>query len=449
VLIIRHTFSDGRTFLSFYGHLDPPSVVLRVGDCVARGDKVGEIGDPRTPPHLHFEIRTHMPNEPGPGYWAEDPTLAGWLPPSQTIWESRIVALPGVGWIRPAAAAGTRGLGILAGSTYAVLEDDQLIGLQVTDGRQSWRISGENRVEAALVDEAQALIYTANSPGQIAAYQLTGSEGGSITETISEPLWSLDLEGFGFPILMPFPGGGLVLARNNKLLAFSPEGEMLWEMDEITRPFDWLLAGDRLIFSTVGGDSSLWAVGEAEPVSWQIKSGGRLAGLGDQLWFYGVDGLYQLDLPTVSAELVYELPQSLLSMGDIMALPDGGILVDHRDRADRRLIVLEPDGSVRWQRSYAGLVEGNLRLLLLDEAVFVVAIQEGNGTGEVAIYALDLEEAALTHLFTGGTRLSLPEFTQVLPAGQDRLLINIGGGSMALLNPQAALEAVSPALTAR
>jgi hypothetical protein len=190
-------------------------------------------------------------------------------------------------------------------------------------------------------------------------------------------------------------------------------------------------------------------VGEAEPVSWQIKSGGRLAGLGDQLWFYGVDGLYRLDLPTVSAELVYELPQSLLSMGDIMALPDGGILVDHRDRADRRLIVLEPDGSVRWQRSYAGLVEGNLRLLLLDEAVFVVAIQEGNGTGEVAIYALDLEEAALTHLFTGGTRLSLPEFTQVLPAGQDRLLINIGGGSMALLNPQAALEAVSPALTAR
>ena len=32
--------------------------------------------------HEHFEIRTHMPEEPGPGYWPTDPTEAGWLPPS-------------------------------------------------------------------------------------------------------------------------------------------------------------------------------------------------------------------------------------------------------------------------------------------------------------------------------------------------------------------------------
>ena len=55
-VIVQHTFRDGRRILSFYGHLDPPSVELRTGQCTERGDLVGAIGDPRSPPHLHFEI---------------------------------------------------------------------------------------------------------------------------------------------------------------------------------------------------------------------------------------------------------------------------------------------------------------------------------------------------------------------------------------------------------
>ncbi len=229
-------------------------------------------------------------------------------------------------------------------------------------------------------------------------------------------------------------------------MGISPEGEILWENDDFARPFDWLLTDDGLIISTTSGQRSLWTVDEGGPSPWGIELGGRLTGQGDQLWLYSADGIYRLDVPTLSATLLVELPQGLSGSGDIIALPGGGALVAHRDRADRRLIVLEPDGSVRWQRSYAGLVEGNLSLLLLDKTVFVAADQVANGNGEVAIYALDLEEAALTHLFTGGTRLAIPEFTQVLPAGEDRILINIGGGSMVLLDPQAALEAVSPPL---
>jgi murein DD-endopeptidase MepM/ murein hydrolase activator NlpD len=449
VLIVRHTFSDGRTFLSFYGHLDPPSIVLRVGECVARGDKVGEIGDPRTPPHLHFEIRTHMANEPGPGYWPEDPILAGWLPPSQTIWESRIAASPGVQWTRPVAAGGTRGLGILDGTTYAVIEDEQIIGIQIADGGQSWRIPSENRINAGLADDAYPLIYTANSPGQIDAYQLPGSQEGNTNESISDPLWSLDLEGFGFPTLMPLPGGGIVLARGDQLIAISPEGEILWQVDSIHRPFDWLLTDDALIFSTIGRERSLWTVGESGPLSWEIEIGGHLAGRGDQLWLYGVEGIYRLDPSALSARLLYELPQGLISHGDIIALPGGGVLVAHRDRADRRLIALDSDGAVRWQRSYAGLVEGDLSLLLIDDQLFVVAEQEANGIGELSIYALDLEEMALTHIFSGGTRSSVSDFTQALAAGEDQILINIGGGSMVLLDPQEALEAVLSTLPSR
>ncbi|MCA9920834.1 MAG: M23 family metallopeptidase, partial [Anaerolineales bacterium] len=107
VVIVQHTLTDGRRLLSFYGHLDPDSVVLNAGECVVRGDQVGNIGQPRTTPHLHFEIRTQAPYETLTGYWPVDPTLAGWLPPSQTIWQQRIAASPGVEWIRPFTHAGT------------------------------------------------------------------------------------------------------------------------------------------------------------------------------------------------------------------------------------------------------------------------------------------------------------------------------------------------------
>ena len=78
VVIIRHILADGSTFLSFYGHLDPPSVVLEAGDCVQRGQQVGNIGRPRSSPHLHFEIRTHLPYTPGPGLLASKP-YPSWL----------------------------------------------------------------------------------------------------------------------------------------------------------------------------------------------------------------------------------------------------------------------------------------------------------------------------------------------------------------------------------
>ena len=96
VIIIRHTFPDGSRILSFYGHLHPPSVTLRLGDCVVRGDQIGQIGQPRSSPHLHFEIREHMPSSTGRGYWSSDPAKAGWKPPSQFIWTYRMGTSPGV-----------------------------------------------------------------------------------------------------------------------------------------------------------------------------------------------------------------------------------------------------------------------------------------------------------------------------------------------------------------
>ena len=108
VVIVEHTFADGRTVLSFYGHLDPESVLLTPGTCVQRGQLVGLIGQPRGFPHLHFEVRTQAPYQTLTGYWPEDPRTQGWLWPSQEVWAARVAAVPGVAWARPFAERGTQ-----------------------------------------------------------------------------------------------------------------------------------------------------------------------------------------------------------------------------------------------------------------------------------------------------------------------------------------------------
>src|SRR3990172_10552375 len=133
--MVRHIFPYGSTILSFYGHLDPDSVELRPGDCVARGDQVGAIGKPRGSPHLHFEVRNHTPDDPGPGYWPVDPRLAGWQPPSEYIWTYRIATAPGVQWTRPFTATG---IGLLSDGALAALDGQRLIGVDLNDGSLRW-----------------------------------------------------------------------------------------------------------------------------------------------------------------------------------------------------------------------------------------------------------------------------------------------------------------------
>ncbi len=121
-IIVRHIFTDGKTILSFYGHLEPDSVVLNPGDCVTRGEQIGRIGKPRGRPHLHFEIRTIYPDRPGPGYWSVDPTLAGWKPPTEYIWDQRLSTSPGVQWTRSFTPSNSILAGLLISNTVAAID---------------------------------------------------------------------------------------------------------------------------------------------------------------------------------------------------------------------------------------------------------------------------------------------------------------------------------------
>lgn len=449
VVIVRHVFSDGQTFLSFYGHLDPPSVVLRVGECVTRGQQIGQIGKPRTAPHLHFEIRAHMPDTPGPGYWSTDPTLAGWKAPSKTIWNYRILNSPGVRWTRQSDVDVVQGIGMLDADTLAVLEDDAVVGIDALDGSVRWRQSSSIRVMDAVIDVDQPIVYVADFVGRVEAYgvpaEVVDGAVPDATAEPSEPLWAIDLDMVGLENLMPLPDGGVVVFYRLRTFGLSPEGEVLWEHDSVGRTFDWTQVGDRLVFSTIQVDGALWFADATGLTLSSARVGGRIVQAGDHLWVYDGQAVYRLDGETLSAEQSYALPQGSAWLGSLAGLPDGGVLLIHRDRYDRRIIALNADGSLRWQRSYAGAIQELPNLVVLDGSVYLVALDDSGSAIGVSVFAVNLETAELTRIFVGGSRNPTPGGTWVVPTRDDLLLISMADSGIVALDAPLALDVVQSA----
>ena len=447
--IVQHTFTDGRHMLSFYGHLDPDSVILSRGDCVRRGEQVGKIGRPTTGPHLHFEIRTHMPDEPGTGYWWQDPTLDGWKPPSVTIWRERMSASPGVEWLRPAAYQGSAGIGLNGRHTFVVLEEHQVVGLNVSDGSNRWSLTPEDRIEEAMLDEVQPLLYVADQLGRVEAFHLPedpGEDSNSASDIELASAWKLDLDVVGRPEMIPLPHGGLVLVVWDNMIGLSSSGGVLWQVEEFDRTLDWAHAGGRVILSTVGGDHSLWTIDDSGPLPWEGLSSGRLAGHGDDAFLYNDSGLFRLDPADGSSELLSDWPQDRLRAGDVLAMPDGQVLLAHASRSDRRLILFDEQGAMLWQRALPDTTTGTPSLLMASGQPYLV-IREHSGISQtVSVFAIDTEAITLTRLFDGGTRTPVPRYDSVHPVGGERLLINIGGGHLVALDLNTAAESVASAI---
>jgi murein DD-endopeptidase MepM/ murein hydrolase activator NlpD len=452
VIIIQHTFADGsvfagdKEFLSFYGHLDPPSVLLNPGDCVERGQQIGQIGRPLSSPHLHFEIRTQAPYQTLTGYWPEDPSLVGWLPPSAFIWSQRIRSSPGVLWAKPDALpyafedneyVGLFNSDSLIAETIITLQSLQLTGINLQDGRQLWQLESEETgsVYSALIDERLPIVYIADRSGRIQALSLSGGAADPTVPSL-QPLWELELDVFGRTNLLPLVGGGLLIAVNDRLWAVSSEGLMLWETEAVGGSIPWARLDDGLLLSVAGANGFMGTADAAGLDIWETAEDWPENSIpvtaGSRIWLYNREGLYQLSLESGTAELHYTLPRGLASLGDVVGLPDGGLLLAHADTADRRLLAFNSDGSLRWERSYESFISGSVRLVEQNGRVYLM--NDENNT--VTLYAVDLNNAVLNQIFIGGTRSDNLGDSWVETA-EDYLIISIAGGNMvALDNPR-------------
>lgn len=443
VIIIRHHFSDGSEVLSFYGHLDPSSVNLEAGACVSRGDQIGRIGDPTSGPHLHFEIRTHMPYETGGGYWANDPEERGWKPPTKYILDNRNSAAPGVQWYRPISEGIASSIGVYDEHTFLTIENGRMVAINIEDGTLRWQLSDPDSLDTALLDQTRDMIYLADRRGNIAALQLQHiGESNEELELELLEMWAVDLDAIGGADLLPLPEGGVVIFVGHSIYAFSEDGQLLWRHEARIQPRSWIQFENQTILSSVGRDGSLWSLDEFGIRPWSDSRSGKLLNQGDQSFLYGSEGIYLLDVENQSTELHYQLPRSFLGLGDGIVIPEDGLLLAHRDLEDERLILLQNGNKQVWQRSYSQLSGGRSKLVESGSNTFLIVSKNNNIFDRVTIFSIDFGDSEFLRLFDTVTDSSISSPIQAFPVSEELILIYAGNGLVAL-NPEESAAALN------
>jgi murein DD-endopeptidase MepM/ murein hydrolase activator NlpD len=419
-IIVRHVFTDSKTILSFYGHLEPDSVVLNPGDCVKRGEVVGRIGKPRGRPHLHFEIRTIYPDRPGPGYWSVDPTLAGWKPPTEYIWDQRLSTSPGVQWTRPFTPSNSILAGLLISNTVAAIDDDRLLALDADTGQVRWTRPLSSSVRAATLDKSHSAIYLTTISNTLQAIDAAG-----------QSRWLIPVTSTARSVLFPSPEGGVILHDGRSLNGYSSEGERVWQIENIPTPIDWLDDDGQLLF-TVGGDQpALYRLDQAGVITPVAALGGQLAASAKHLFVYGPTALYQL---SATPTLLKQFDRMLYNDGSLLTTADGGLLISHHGLSDVRLIALGADGSLRWERSLQPLTQGAPQLVAIRDEVYAVT-QEGD------VWWIDQRSGEAQQVLDGTRLNNLSGLVRAFATSRGNLIVDFRGGRIVALDPQAAVMA--------
>jgi outer membrane protein assembly factor BamB len=239
VVVIQHTFPDGSTVNTLYGHMEELNDHLFPinGQCVERGDIIGAIGSPsRGLPHLHYEIRTRYRYEGGPGYTDVNPLELGWLNPLDFTFLANIRVLPAYRSYFSLTESPILPPLRLNDGTYVIAHGKFLEGVTTT-GAVLWRFDTFGSTIGLLaLPDGRSL--AATSAEQVLV----------LTNGVYSALWSLPGLRNG-PLLM---GSAVVFMRDdNSLAAFTPDGSPMWATPPLSgRLARWALSGDRLAVAT-------------------------------------------------------------------------------------------------------------------------------------------------------------------------------------------------------
>lgn len=437
VIIIEHVFTDGRKILSFYGHLDENSFDVSFGECVVRGQYLADVGNPRTPPHLHFEMRTHAPTETLGGYWNIDPRTAGWVWPSMRIWDERLRASPGVGWVKSLETTGIKSLGQLPSGRFGILENYEFFALDTTTGQEFQFLSALEKPTNGVVSGQQLFVTQENDVGLI--YNFNEDNSLDIRPVAEFPTQPND------NLLIPRPGGGVVVASGQMLAAINAAGERIWQIENDGPLLDYAIAENILFVASAGEAANLWKItadGEPESISNIV---GQLLVSAPNLWVYAPDSLFKMDIASDidALGLVYTFPEGDLDRSDIVGYSSGSIILAHVDQDDQRLFLFTQEGKKLWERSYRELPRSKQRLRTLNDQAYLISQGSVQSPGDITVYKIDVGENELERIFVGGTRFPYPIDTWVSPLDEGQLVINIGGGAMTVFDPQIALDTLN------
>ncbi|GIL13485.1 MAG: hypothetical protein BroJett038_22050 [Chloroflexota bacterium] len=372
VVIIEHTFPDGSTAYSQYGHMEeiPERPFPARYTCVKAGDIIGSVGNARPAPHLHFEIRTNQPDIPGPGYTWDFPTALGWKHPTPFVvnWGA---------WLHPAHRWHLELNGELR-LPPVELADHSLVYLEANrlrritpDGRILWRANLDKTAVGLFgYGEAAAAAY---ADGAMQAFALDGTPRESWTTGI--PLESQLLTGERL----------VFRSADGALVAFGADREtVIWRLEDVPPVASAYAAPNLLAFLTA--DHQLLSVspqGQLLDTATLAEPGSFAAAPDGTLLVYVAGGLWRVDGAGVWALEREDAPPGGAGSGVLLA-EDGQLYLFSREAAPA-LRAYDRNGQMRWQTDLPD-VSGTVRLqqhggalLLLGGGGDVLALNPANG----------------------------------------------------------------------
>lgn len=427
VVIVRHTFPDSNIYYTLYGHMEQSDDVQfpLVGACVERGDPVGVVGWPsRGLPHLHFEIRSFLPDDGGPGYVTDNPILSGWFDPLDftATWRIRLapgyvssVSFPSVPTLPPV---------ILGDGTSVIAEGDSIEALSA-DGRQLWRVTAAGVVTGLIgLPDNQVVVHTRS--GQ--AFTLSGGRYAA--------LWSVP--GPDAPILM-LDGDTLVFVSDDGgLAAYTPRGDALWSLPG---------AGSILSvvdFQTSGGEVAL-AVRRASGYDWRVVGADGQVAYETTFWrtpqiapisgggWVALDGstLYRIASAPQEIATIEQTPGRTARMTTDLL---GNIYLYLGDD-ESTLLSISPGGQVRWRKTYPTPPAAVAPLLRTDNGCLLYALDMDG-----AFHVFNARSGELVNqmqVYAGGIRNGSPPARLLQPQPGNRILIGAGFLSAIVLDGMA------------
>ncbi|MGD8822117.1 MAG: M23 family metallopeptidase [Anaerolineales bacterium] len=433
-LVIRHVMQSGRTIYSFYGHLDPDSLHLRYGDCVTRGELVGLIGDPRSSPHLHFEIRSVFADQPGPGYWSTDPIRAGWFPPSQTIEESRLAIAPGLLWWHTFQADRVRYLGQWAEDLALIETDDQLLIFDLTQGVELARAEISGLHSYTLWDPDRRWLVTGDMSGRVKTWHLSLEQDQPDPQLTAMPVWQADTHQIGGLELIPLPHNWLALIQGTALTALDPSGNIAWEVELNSRLQGWLRVDEQVLISTDGLHPQLWSVTPQGARAWGVGVSGRLLASPSAVFLFSREGLYHLNPSSQQAQLWIAWDSANLDSAQVVDLPDGRMLVNHTSLEASRLFWLDQEGEIVQQVRYDEAIDfDQAAVLVWGETVFLVTQSQGASSAIVSVFQVTASDR-IQLVFRTVTRQAFIADSRWAAIDQG-LLLALGGAQWMVITP--------------
>jgi outer membrane protein assembly factor BamB len=328
-------------------------------------------------------------------------------------------------------------LGTVDGKLLVSFDAGEVTALEIDGGRTQWTRKLSETANNVLLDGHGTLVYAANPGGIIEAYNLSDLEDRDLVPPI-EPAWSIELDVAGIYDLIEFPQGGLVAFFRSGMAAISNSGRLLWSSEPATGITDWAQTEEALVFLARDG---VWVADEQGASQLDETIDGQSIVASNRPFIYAEDGVYRIDRELAAVELFFALPSGFPRSGSITEMPGSGILVAHTDLDDKRLLAIDQEGSLLWERSIASLGTRAVQLQILNDEIYLMTQYDIGRYPGIDVFHVDAESGELTRIFSGGTRSTSPNPAAMKTTG-DSILISIAGVGLSVLDPQIAQEAV-------